>query len=434
MNIQDQYKTAAEALSLIKSGDRIFIHGSAATPLSLVNGLLRRAGELHDIELVSISTYGNVEWNHPEVKESFYLNSLFVSANVRGWANTGSGNYIPIFLSEIPRLFEQKVLPLDVALVQVSPPDEHGYCTLGTSVDAAISAVRNARIVIAQVNPLMPRVMGDGVVHYSRFTALVWEASELPEVNYSSKKDEIAEKISEYVAGLIDDGSTLQLGIGGIPDAVLKQLTNHKGLGLHTEMFSDGVVPLVERGVITNEHKEIRRGKIVSSFILGTKKVYDFVHDNPYVSLMEVSFVNDSDVIRRNPKVVAVNSAIEIDLTGQVCADSIGTYQYSGIGGQMDFMRGAALSEGGKPIIALPSTTKHGVSRIVPFLKQGAGVVTTRGHVHYVVTEYGVVNLYGRNLEQRARLLISIAHPAHREELERAYFERFGKLYSNLVL
>lgn len=428
MNIQDQYKTAEEAVALVKNGDRIFIHGSAATPLALVNALFKRAGELKDIELVSISTYGNIDWHDTRVQESFYMNSLFVSANVRGWVNTGRGNYVPVFLSEIPRLFEQQVLPLDVALVQVSPPDEHGYCTLGTSVDAALSAVRNAKIVLAQVNPLMPRVMGDGVVHYSRFTSLVWEAVELPEVNFSSGKNEVTEKIGAYVAGLIDDGSTLQVGIGGIPDAVLKQLTGHKGLGLHTEMFSDGVVSLVEKGVITNEHKEIRRGKIVSSFILGTKKVYDFVHDNPYVSLMDVSFVNDSDIIRRNPKAIAINSAIEIDLTGQVCADSIGTYQFSGIGGQMDFMRGAALSEGGKPIIALPSTTKDGISRIVPFLKPGAGVVTTRGHVHYVVTEYGVVNLYGKNMEQRARLLISIAHPAHREELGKAYYERFGKL------
>jgi acyl-CoA hydrolase len=423
------YQTPEEALSLIKSGDRVFIHGSAATPLELVNTLLLRAGELQDVELVSISTYGQINWNHPEVLKSFYLNSLFVSANVRGWVNTRSGDYVPVFLSEIPRLFEKGFLPLDVAIVQVSPPDQHGYCTLGTSVDAAISAVRSARKVIAQVNPLMPRVMGDGVVHHSRFDAMVWKEAFLPEVSYSAKIDDTAEQISRYVAGLIDDGATLQVGIGGIPDAVLKQLVNHKGLGLHTEMFSDGVVPLVESGVITNEHKAVRRGKIVSSFILGTRKVYDFVDNNPYVSLMDVSFVNDSDVIRRNPRVVAINSAIEIDLTGQVCADSIGMYQYSGIGGQMDFMRGAALSEGGKPIIALPSTTQDGISRIVPCLKPGAGVVTTRGHVQYVVTEYGVVNLYGKNMEQRARLLISIAHPAHRESLEKAYYERFGKLY-----
>lgn len=426
--IHSKYQTVDEALSLIKSGNRVFVHGSAATPLELVNSLLDRAGELHDIELVSISTYGDLNWNRPEVLKSFYLNSLFVSANVRGWANTSSGDYVPVFLSEIPRLFEKGPLPIDVALVQVSPPDQHGYCTLGTSVDAALSAVRSAKKVIAQVNPLMPRVLGDGVIHHSRFSAMVWKAAPLPEISYTEKIDSVTREISKYVAGLIEDGSTLQLGIGGIPDAVLEQLVHHKGLGLHTEMFSDGVVPLVEKGVITNEHKEVRKGKIVSSFILGTRKVYDFVDNNPYVSCMDVAFVNDSDVIRRNPKVVAINSAIEIDITGQVCADSIGTYQYSGIGGQMDFMRGAALSEGGKPIIALPSTTKKGISRIVPCLKQGAGVVTTRGHVHYVVTEYGVVNLYGKNMQQRAKLLISIAHPDHRENLEKAYFERFGKL------
>jgi len=424
------YQTAAEAIQLIKSGDRVFIHGSAATPKALLNTLLARAGELKDIELTCISTYGDIDWGHPEVAGSFYLNSLFVSANTRQWANSSNGNYIPVFLSEIPGLFRDGVLPLDVTIVQVSPPDRHGYCTLGTSVDAALSAVRSAPVVIAQVNPQMPRVLGDGIIHHSEFTAMVWMDSPLPEVDYSAHTDHIAEKIGIHVAGLIEDGSTLQMGIGTVPDAVLKQLHCHKGLGVHTEMFSDGLVPLVEKGVITNEHKKVRPGKIVSSFILGTRKVYDFVDNNPYISCMDVAFVNDSDVIRRNPKVVAINSAIEIDLTGQVCADSIGTYQYSGIGGQMDFMRGAALSKGGKPIIAMPSTTRKGLSRIVPFLKQGAGVVTTRGHVHYVATEYGVVNLYGCNMDQRARLLISIAHPIHLESLERAYYERFGKLYT----
>jgi acyl-CoA hydrolase len=282
------YQTTEEALSLVRSGDRVFVHGSAATPLFLVNGLFKRAGQLSDIELVSISTYGNIEWNQPAVQEHFRLNSLFVSANVREWVNNGSGGYVPIFLSEIPHLFEKGYLPLDVAMVHVSPPDEHGYCTLGTSVDAAFSAVRNAKIVIAQVNPQMPRVMGDGVIHHSRFDAMVWQSTELPEVSYATETNDVSEKIATYVAGLIDDGATLQVGIGSIPDAVLKQLTNHKGLGLHTEMFSDGVVSLVEKGIITNEHKEIRRGKIVSSFILGTRKVYDFVDNNPYVSLMSM--------------------------------------------------------------------------------------------------------------------------------------------------
>jgi len=398
----------------------------AATPGALLNTLLALAGEIRNVELTCISTYGNVEWNRSDIlNNDFYLNSLFVSANVREWANSSGGSYVPVFLSEIPGLFQRGILPLDVAIIHVSPPDQHGYCTLGTSVDAALSAVRNAPVVIAQVNPRMPRVLGDGIIHYSEFTAMVWVDSLLPEVDYSADVDGISEKIGTHVAELIDDGSTLQMGIGSIPDAVLRQLSGHKELGVHTEMFSDGLVPLVENGVITNEHKKVRPGKIVTSFILGTRKVYDFVNDNPYVSCMDVSFVNDSDIIRRNPRVVAINSAIEIDLTGQICADSIGTYQYSGIGGQMDFMRGAALAEDGKPIIALPSTTSHGESRIVSFLKQGAGVVTTLAHAHYIVTEYGVAYLYGKNMRQRAKALIEIAHPNHREELERAAFERF---------
>lgn len=421
-----EYCSAEAAVSLIESGNRVFIHGSAATPLPLVQALLDRAGTIHDVELVSISTYGDIRWKAPLVQDSFYLNSLFVSANVREWVNSASGDYVPVFLSEIPQLFENRILPLDVALVQVSPPDAHGNCTLGTSVDAAWSAVRCARKVIAHVNPRMPRVFGDGIVHYTKFDAAIWQEMELPEVHYEEKTNEVTTRIGRYVAGLIEDGATLQMGIGAIPDAVLGCLTHHKDLGIHTEMFSDGILPLVASGVITNAHKKIQRGKIVSSFILGTRKIYDFADNNPNVVCMDVSYVNDSSVIRQNPKVTAINSAIEIDLTGQVCADSIGTYQYSGIGGQVDFMCGAARSEGGKPIIALPSTTKDGKSRIVPFLKQGAGVVTTRGHIHYVATEYGVVNLYGRNMEQRAKLLTSIAHPAHREALERACFTRFG--------
>jgi acyl-CoA hydrolase len=419
------HQAAEAAVSLVKSGDRVFVHGGAATPLALLNALLRRAGSLQNVELVSISMYGDIDWQLPGATDSFYLNSLFVSDNIRAWANTDRGGYVPVFLSEIPGLFEKGILPVDVAMVQVSPPDKHGYCSLGTSVDVALSAVRNARTVIAQVNPQMPRVLGDGVVHVSAFAAMVHEDAPLPEVNLAAAYDTTADRISRLVAALVEDGSTLQMGIGAIPDAVLRQLSGHRRLGIHTEMFSDGIVPLVEKGVITNEHKKIHPGKIISSFVLGTRKVYDFVDNNPYVNCMDVSFVNDSDVIRRNPKVVAINSAIEIDLTGQVCADSIGTYQYSGIGGQMDFMRGAALSEGGKPIIAMPSVTKDGVSRIVPFLKPGAGVVTTRGHIHYVATEYGVVNLYGCNMDQRARLLISIAHPGHRDGLERAYHDRF---------
>ncbi len=422
------YTTPEEAVMLVNSGDRVFLHGSAATPLLLINALLARAGSINNVELTSISTYGNIDWNHPNVLQSFYLNSLFVSGNIRDWANSEYGGYVPVFLSEIPQLFDRKILPLDVALIQVSPPDKHGYCSLGTSVDAALSAVRNARKVIAHVNPKMPRVLGDGIIHISSFASVICNETDLIEVDYAAQTNEITDRIGANIAGLIEDGSTLQMGIGSVPDAVLKCLVNHKGLGIHSEMFSDGILPLVEKGVITNEHKIIQRGKIVSTFILGTRKIYDFADNNPDVNCMDVAFVNDSDIIRRNPKVVAINSAIEIDLTGQICADSIGAFQYSGIGGQMDFMRGASLSEGGKPIIGMPSTTKTGLSRIVPFLKQGAGVVTTRGHVHYVATEYGVVNLYGKNMDQRAKLLISIAHPDHREMLQKAYTERFGQI------
>jgi len=427
-----KYTSAEDAIKLISSGQRVFIHGSAATPHKLIEALLKRAGTIKNVELVAMSTYGAINWDSPEVLDSFYLNSLFVSENIRKWANSEHGGYIPVFLSEIPLLFDRKILPVDAALVQVSPPDKHGYCTLGTSVDIALSAVRNAKTVIAQVNPKMPRILGDGIIHQSKFTAMVWEDTDLIEVNYAAKTDRITEKIGQTVAGLVEDGATLQMGIGSIPDAVLRSLSGHKGLGIHTEMFSDGVVSLVEKGVVTNEHKKVECGKILSTFILGTRKVYDFADNNPFVSCMDVSFVNNVGVIARNPKVVAINSAIEIDITGQVCADSIGTYQYSGIGGQMDFMRGAALSDGGKPIIALPSVTNKGISRIVPCLKEGAGVVTTRGHIHYVVTEYGVVNLFGKNMEQRARLLISIAHPDHRASLEEAYYKRFGRIINGL--
>ncbi len=425
--MEPNYVTAEEAVKLISSGNRVFVHGSAATPLKLLHSLLERAGDVTDVELVAISTFGQIDWNRPKVKNSFYLNSLFVSANVREWVNSDDGDYVPIFLSEIPCLFSGNILPLDVAMVHVSPPDKHGYCTLGTSVDAALTAVNTAKKVIAQVNPQMPRTLGDGNIHFSKFAAMVWEDAPLPEVNYGEKLDEVSLQIGRNVASLIEDRSTLQMGIGAIPDAVLKALEHHKGLGVHTEMFSDGVIPLVHSGVITNEYKKVSPGKIVTTFIAGTRRLYDFVDDNPFVSFRDVTFVNDTSVIRKNPKVAAINSAIEIDLTGQVCADSIGMYQFSGIGGQMDFMRGASLSQGGKPIIALPSVTNKGISRITPLLKPGAGVVTTRGHVHWVVTEYGSVNLYGKNMEQRARLLISIAHPSHRDSLERAYFERFRK-------
>ena len=419
-------------MNIVQSGNRVFLHGGAATPVKLINTLLRRAGTIKNVELIAISTYGAIDWNRPEVLDSFYLNSLFVSENVRGWANSHSGGYVPVFLSEIPKLFNEHYLPLDVAILQVSPPDQHGYCSLGTSADVAISASRNAKKIIAQINPRMPRVLGEGIIHTSRFDAAVWIEEELFEVDYACKPDPIADKIGELVAATIEDGSTLQMGIGTIPNAILSFLGNHKNLGIHTEMFSDGVIPLVEKGAVTNSLKKVGQGKILSTFVLGTRKVYDFIDNNPYVNCMDVSYINDVGTIRQNPKVVAINSAIEIDITGQVCADSIGTYQHSGIGGQMDFMRGAALSEGGKPIIALPSVTKKGISRIVPHLNEGAGVVTTRGHIHYLATEYGIVNLFGKNLEQRAELLTKIAHPDHRDSLEKAYHQRFGRMIKGI--
>lgn len=415
----------AQAMQSIKSGDRVFIHGSAATPVVLIKALQARHKELKDVELVSITNIGDIDFNKPEYRQSFFFNSLFVSENTRAVANSEYGDYVPIFLSEIPRLFRKNVLPIDVALIQVSPPDDHGYCSLGTSVDIALAAVETAKIVIAQVNPRMPRTHGDGFIDVKKINALVWYESELPEVDYSSKTNEGIIQIGKNVASLIEDGATLQMGIGSIPDQVLQNLFGHKNLGIHTEMLSDGVISLLEKGIINNSLKKLNIGRSVTGFMLGTRRLYDFVHDNPSVRVMDIAYVNDTSIIRRNPKATAINSAIEIDLTGQVCADSIGTYQFSGIGGQMDFIRGASLSEDGKPIIALPSVTSKGVSRIVPFLKEGAGVVTTRGHVHWVVTEYGIVNLFGKNLKQRGKALISIAHPDHRESLERSFYERF---------
>ncbi len=420
------WMSAADAVRLVRSGDRVFIHGSAATPVHLVRALLDRHAELHDVELTAISTFGELGFDRPEVQGPFQLNALFVSANMRSTVAGPHGDYVPVFLSEIPRLFDRGILPLDVALLHVSPPDRHGYCSLGVSVDVARSAGRNARTLIAQVNPNMPRTLGDSPVHISRFAALVAVDDPLPEVDYTAQVGPAERRIAEYVSALVEDGSTLQMGIGAIPDAILGALGGHKDLGVHTEMCSNGIIDLVERGVVTNKYKRKHRGRVATAFAFGTRRLYDLVDDNPSFAFLDAQYVNDTKVIRENPKVVAINSAIEVDLTGQVCADSIGTYQYSGVGGQMDFMRGAALSEGGKPIIALRSTTTKGAGKIVPFLRQGAGVVTTRAHMHYVVTEHGVAYLYGRNLQQRARALIAIADPAHREELERAYRERFG--------
>lgn len=418
------YTTVEEAVNLIEPNQRIFIHGGAATPSFLLSALANRYRELWNVELVSISLQGDAFIAAEKYRESFRMNSLFVSENIREAVNNGRGDYVPIFLSEIPMLFRKNILPIDVALIQVSVPDKHGFCSLGASVDIAAAAVKCARTIIAQVNPRMPRSHGDGIIHINDIDALVFAEVELPCVAQGGT-NEITERIAQKCAALVEDGATLQTGIGSVPDAVLANLRNHKRLGVHTEMFSDGLISLIESGVVTNEHKRKHRGKTVASFVLGSRKLYDFIDDNPAVAMLGIDYVNDASVIRTNPKVVAINSAIEVDITGQVCSDSIGTYHYSGVGGQVDFMRGAALSEGGKPIIALPSTTSKDKSRIVSFLKKGAGVVTTRAHAHYVVTEYGVAYLFGKNMRQRAKALIDIAHPNHREELEKAAFERF---------
>jgi acyl-CoA hydrolase len=422
------YVSPQEALSCIQSGNRIFVHGSAQTPTYLLKHLAQEASRLQDVELVSITVYGDVFVDKPEYQGHFHINSLFVSESIRKAVNEGRADYVPVFLSEIPELFNQGILPIDVALVHVSVPDQHGYCSLGVSVDIARSAVNNAKFVVAQVNPNVPRTHGDGMIHASRFHAMVYCEDPLHEANFGGAVSESDGKIGQYVAELIDDGSTLQMGIGSIPNAVLKCLYNHKNLGVHTEMFSDGLVDLFDKDVINNKFKIISPNKTVTGFALGTKVLYNYVNDNPAFSFLDIDFVNDPHIIKQNPKVVAINSAVEVDVTGQICSDSIGTYQYSGVGGQMDFMRGAALSQGGKPIIALPSRTQKGVSRIVPYLKQGAGVVTTRAHAHYIITEYGVAYLFGKNLRQRAKALINIAHPDDREELERQCFERFKAL------
>ena len=424
MSYQDKFTTAEEAVKLINSGDRIFIHSVAAAPQPLINAMTDRAPELENIEIVHLHTEGDAPYVKPEYSDTFHTNALFVGANVRKAVNQGSADYLPIFLSEVPGLFRQGIMPIDMALVQVSPPDKHGYCSLGVSVDASRAALQEAEKAIALVNPNMPRTHGDGIFHASRFNALVEADEPLHELNIPEPTD-VEKKIGQNCAELVENGATLQMGIGAIPNAVLDALDGHQDLGIHTEMFSDGVIDLVEKGVITNKKKAKHPEKIVSSFVMGSRDLYDFVDDNPMIAMLDVAYVNDTAVIRKNPKVTAINSAVEVDITGQVCADSIGTYHYSGVGGQMDFIRGASLSEGGKPIIALPSTTGKGQSKIVPHLKQGAGVVTTRAHVHYVVTEYGVANLYGKNLRERAHALIDIAHPDHREALQKSVKERF---------
>ncbi len=422
--------TAAEALEVVQSHQRVFVQGACATPLALVDALTARAPELRGVEIVQLHNEGRAPYAAKGLEASFRVNALFVGALLREAINEGRADYLPVFLSEVPNLFRKEVLPLDVALIHVSPPDRHGWCSLGVSVDVVLAAVQHATHVIAQINPRMPRTHGDGLLHISRIHSAVLVDEPLPQIP-PGKPGPVERAIGRHVANLIEDGATLQMGIGAIPDAVLASLGDHRRLGVHTEMFSDGLVDLVARGAVTGECKKVHPGKIVAGFAMGTQKLYDFVDDNPLVAMLDIAYVNDVEVIRRNPRVTAINSAIEVDVTGQVCADSIGTRLFSGVGGQMDFIRGASLSEGGKPIIALPSTTSKGESRIVNVLKPGAGVVTTRAHVHWIVTEFGVANLYGKNLRQRARALIDIAHPDHRAALEKDAGERFGAMYTS---
>lgn len=417
--------TAREAVEQVKSNQRVFFQGAAMTPNVLIDALCERYRDLKNVEIIQIHTEGKALYTDSPYNEAFKTNSCFVGGNVRKAVNSDHGAYIPIFLSDIHLLFRRNILPLDFAFIQVSPPDKHGYCSLGVSVDVTLPAIQNAKKVIAQINPNVPRTHGDGIIHIDQIDAAI--EVDLPiHAAHLSEPTEMEQQIGKHVAGLIEDGATLQMGIGGIPNVVLSNLTNHKRLGIHTEMFSDGILPLIEKGIITGEEKSVKTGKLVTCFAVGSPKLYDFVDDNPLVHFKEAAYTNDTAIIRKNPKVTAINSAIEIDLTGQVCADTIGKIQYSGVGGQMDFIRGAALSPGGKAIIALPSVTKNGVSKIVPYLKEGAGITTTRAHVHYIATEYGVVNLFGKNLKQRAEALISIAHPDHREELSKQAYERLN--------
>lgn len=423
-----KYISATETMALVRSGQRVFIQSAAAAPQLLVEALTARHDELRDVEITHMHTEGTAPYARPEFAASFHVNAFFVSGNIRPYIEHTNVQYIPMFLSEIPLYIRSGRFPIDVALIQVSPPDAHGFCSLGISVDITRAACDVARVIIAQVNPNMPRSLGDGLIHESRIAAAVWTEEAIPEVaEIELSERELA--IGRHVANLVQDGATLQMGIGGIPNAALKFLGSHKDLGIHTEMFSDGILPLVEAGVINGRLKKYNTGRIVSSFAMGTRKLYDFIHDNPEVAMMDVAYVNDTSVIRRHDRMTAINSAVEIDITGQVCADSIGSRIYSGVGGQMDFIRGASLSEGGCPIIAIPSATAKGVSKIVPTLKPGAGVVTTRAHVHYVVTEYGIADLYGRNIAQRAKALIAISHPDHRADLERSAYELYGKCW-----
>jgi acyl-CoA hydrolase len=426
------YKTvsAEQAVKAIKSGDRIHLSSVAVTPHYLINAMLDRGrkGEIENVKIQHIHTEGPAPYADPEFEGIFQLESFFVGKNVRTQTQEGFADYIPVFLCETQKLIRQGYLKVNVAMVQVSPPDKHGYVSLGTSVDATLAAIENADVVIAQVNKYVPRTWGDAQIS-SRDIDFFVEHDEPLYLHNNPPISEIEKKIGHNVAQLVEDGACLQMGIGGLPNAVLAELGNHKDLGVHSEMFSDGLLPLIESGVVNCKKKQIDIGKAVACFLMGSQKLYDFIDDNPFVAMMDVAHTNSVTKIRMNNKVTAINSAISVDITGQVCADSIGIKHFSGVGGQIDFIRGAGYSEGGKPIIALPSITAKGISKISPTLVEGSGVVTTRANMHWLVTENGAVNLYGKTLQERARLIISIAHPDHQEMLDKAAFERFGPHY-----
>ncbi len=410
---------AEEAVRHIQSNQRLFLTGNCSVPQKVLAALVDYAPNLQNVEICQALTVGTADYVKPELQGHLRVNTMFISANVRKAVHEGRADYTPVLLSEFPLLFKRKILPVDVALIHVSPPDEHGFCSYGIEVGLTKSVAESATTIIAEVNQQMPRTLGDSFIHVSRLTYMVPTDYDLPEMPMGEEgESEIYQKIASYVSELIPDGATMQMGIGAIPDAVLKHLFEKKDLGIHTEMFSDGVIDLVNAGVLTNSRKTLHPGKIIAGFILGTKKLYKWVDDNPLIELHPTEYVNDPFIIAQNDRMVAINSAIEVDLTGQVCADSIGHRLFSGVGGQLDFIYGASRSKGGVPIIALPSTAKD-ISRIVATLKPGAGVVTTRNHVHYVVTEYGIADLYGKTIRQRAQALINIAHPQFREELTR---------------
>ncbi len=409
--------TAEEAVRSVRSGNRVYIHPGCATPEPLARALAARGPKLENVEVVHLLTFGDAGYIRPEMDGHFRHRAFFIGSNVREAVNAGRADFVPIFLGEIERLFMTGAMPIDVALIQVSPPDEHGYCSLGVGVDTTLTAAKCARTVIAEVNRQMPRTFGDSFLHVTDLDFMVPSDRPLLELP-RHPMTELHRAIGRHVAGLIEDGSTLQMGIGGIPDAVLDNLRDKNDLGVHTEMFSDGFMELVKEGVINCERKTLHPHKVIASFVLGSRALFDFIDNNPLIEFHPVYYTNDPFIISRNDKMVAINAAVQVDLTGQVCADSIGRSFYSGFGGQTDFIRGAGRSKGGKPIIALPSTARDAtVSRIVPVLDTGAGVVDTRADVHYVVTEYGVAYLFGKSVRERTRELIRIAHPAFREEL-----------------